>query len=188
MAALFASKTLHGKLLSNILRCPMSFFETTPLGRILNRFSLDIFIIDETIPTTIQSFLYRILSAIGVLLVVSVATPMFIAVIVPLGVFYCGTQVRKLSTSFVLHNFNHSLFISSAILHGNVSSTEAPGVYITLTNLLSLSRDHHGCFQHPSLLSTGQIHRRESKESRLQPSCALSCNMCREVRKLYKPI
>uniref|UniRef100_A0A2C9K2X1 ABC transmembrane type-1 domain-containing protein n=1 Tax=Biomphalaria glabrata TaxID=6526 RepID=A0A2C9K2X1_BIOGL len=44
--ALDAANRLHNQLLHNILRAPMSFFDTTPTGRIISRFSKDILSID----------------------------------------------------------------------------------------------------------------------------------------------
>jgi ABC-type multidrug transport system fused ATPase/permease subunit len=48
---------MHNGMLATVLHSPMSFFDTTPLGRIVNRFSKDTYTIDETIPATTRMFL-----------------------------------------------------------------------------------------------------------------------------------
>lgn len=45
---------LHNNMLIRILKCPISFFDVTPLGRILNRFSKDIDVCDSTIQENIR--------------------------------------------------------------------------------------------------------------------------------------
>ena len=94
IAGIFASRTLHSKILKNILRSPMSFFDTTPLGRILNRFSKDVYIIDEVVPRSVRSFLFTFFAVLNSLLVIVVTTPVFITAIIPLGILYLLVQVR----------------------------------------------------------------------------------------------
>lgn len=45
-----SSIRLHNKMFSDILHATMRFFDTNPSGRILNRFSKDMGVIDEILP------------------------------------------------------------------------------------------------------------------------------------------
>ncbi|NWS51816.1 MRP2 protein, partial [Chunga burmeisteri] len=94
-----ASRVMHQQLLSNILRVPMSFFDTTPTGRIVNRFAKDIFTIDETIPMSFRSWLSCFMAIISTLLMISLATPFFALIIIPLGIFYYFVLRFYVSTS-----------------------------------------------------------------------------------------
>ena len=51
-----ASRVLHQKLLNAVLKTPVSFFDVTPVGRIVNRFSTDISDIDGSLPFLLQMF------------------------------------------------------------------------------------------------------------------------------------
>uniref|UniRef100_A0A8C0B0Y4 ABC-type glutathione-S-conjugate transporter n=1 Tax=Buteo japonicus TaxID=224669 RepID=A0A8C0B0Y4_9AVES len=97
--AMRASRVMHQQLLSNILRAPMSFFDTTPTGRIVNRFAKDIFTIDETIPMSFRSWLSCFMAIISTLLMISLATPFFALVIIPLSIFYYFVLRFYVSTS-----------------------------------------------------------------------------------------
>lgn len=57
LTALKAARSFHRQLLSTVLRLPMSFFDTTPLGRVLNRFSKDVYTIDEVLQNILYSYL-----------------------------------------------------------------------------------------------------------------------------------
>lgn len=53
-----ASDRIHSNMLSEILKSPMSFFHTTPLGRIINRLTKDTSDIDRTVADN-ASFFFR---------------------------------------------------------------------------------------------------------------------------------
>ncbi|XP_027764504.1 canalicular multispecific organic anion transporter 1 [Empidonax traillii] len=98
-AAVRASRVMHQQLLSNILRVPMSFFDTTPTGRIVNRFAKDIFTVDETIPMSFRSWLSCFMGIISTLVMICLATPYFALVIIPLSIFYYFVLRFYVSTS-----------------------------------------------------------------------------------------
>ena len=96
LGGIFASTLIHNRLLVNVLRLPMAFFDTTPSGRILNRFSKDIYTVDELIPRSISFFVSMFFSVLSTIFVISFATPFFMIVILPLTILYLLVQVCKL--------------------------------------------------------------------------------------------
>ena len=102
--SIHASRNLHKQLLQTILHCPMSFFETTPMGRIVNRFTKDINSLDEQIPKSIKSFLSTFMTLLGTIFIISYTTPLFLAVLFPIGLMYFLTQVIHFS-QFMTFNF-----------------------------------------------------------------------------------
>merc|ERR1719430_1738013 len=88
-----ASDNLHKSLLDKTMHAPLFFFETTPIGRILNRFTSDINVIDAKIPTQLRSFLSCISMILGTFTVVTIVTPFFLIPLVPILIFYFFLQV-----------------------------------------------------------------------------------------------
>ncbi|KAF9130051.1 hypothetical protein BG015_004063, partial [Linnemannia schmuckeri] len=88
MACVQAADRLHSKLLASVLRMPMNFFDTTPVGRILNRFSSDVSSIDEMICWTFYDMFLFGAMVIGSLVVIATTTPVFLAIVPPVFVTY----------------------------------------------------------------------------------------------------
>ncbi|XP_078076757.1 ATP-binding cassette sub-family C member 8 isoform X3 [Mustelus asterias] len=86
------TKELHKSLLNKVILAPMRFFETTPLGNILNRFSADTNIIDQHIPATLECLSRSTLLCVSALAVISYVTPVFLIALVPLAVAYYFIQ------------------------------------------------------------------------------------------------
>ncbi|KAK3912845.1 Canalicular multispecific organic anion transporter 2 [Frankliniella fusca] len=99
MGCIASSMELHNGMFRRILKCPMSFFDMTPIGRILNRFTKDIDNVDNVLPLQIRQALNLFFSCVATLLVISISTPLFVSVIIPLGVVYFFVQRFYVSTS-----------------------------------------------------------------------------------------
>ncbi|XP_072205259.1 multidrug resistance-associated protein 1 isoform X2 [Excalfactoria chinensis] len=127
IGGIFASRHLHLDLLHNVLRSPMSFFERTPSGNLVNRFSKEIDTIDSAIPPIIKMFMGSTFNVIGACIIILLATPISAVIIPPLGLvyflvqrFYVATsrQLKRLesvSRSPVYSHFNETLLGVSVI-------------------------------------------------------------------------
>ncbi|XP_076615307.1 ATP-binding cassette sub-family C member 3 isoform X4 [Chaetodon auriga] len=93
MGNIGAARKLHYNLLVNKLHTPQSFFDTTPIGRIINRFSKDVYVIDEALPATVLMLLGTVFTCLSTMIVILSSTPIFAVVIVPLAFIYVFVQV-----------------------------------------------------------------------------------------------
>lgn len=94
-----ASRKLHERMAKAIFRSPMSFFDTTPAGRILNRFSSDIYRVDEVLARTFNMLFVNVAKSGFTLVIISFTTPAFIGVILPIGAMYIWIQRYYLRSS-----------------------------------------------------------------------------------------
>ncbi|XP_069503216.1 multidrug resistance-associated protein 1 isoform X2 [Ambystoma mexicanum] len=99
VGGIFASRYLHLDLLHNVLRSPMSFFERTPSGNLVNRFSKEIDTIDSTIPQIIKMFMGSLFNVIGACIIILLSTPIAAVIIPPLGLIYFFVQRFYVATS-----------------------------------------------------------------------------------------
>lgn len=93
------SKYLHSAMVSSVLRAPMSFFETTPIGRILNRFSNDVYKIDEILGRSFSQFFVNAVKVTFTIVVICFTTWQFIFIVIPMGMLYLYYQQYYLRTS-----------------------------------------------------------------------------------------
>ncbi|ORX52519.1 hypothetical protein BCR36DRAFT_349904 [Piromyces finnis] len=94
-----ASKKIHRDAISRVIMAPISFFDTTPLGRIINRFSKDQDSLDGMLFMAIQGFISSIASTITTIIFMIYAAPIFGIALVPLLILYYFVQKYYISTS-----------------------------------------------------------------------------------------
>ncbi|XP_016987827.1 multidrug resistance-associated protein 1 isoform X8 [Drosophila rhopaloa] len=99
LGCLECSRVLHQTLLYFNLRWPMELFDTTPLGRVVNRISKDIDTIDNVLPFNIRVVLGQAFMVLATIVVISLSTPIFLVVIVPIALLYYFAQRFYVATS-----------------------------------------------------------------------------------------
>ncbi|KAH6942211.1 hypothetical protein HPB50_001780 [Hyalomma asiaticum] len=87
-----AAVKVHDLLLDKVLKAPLSFLEATPVGRVLNRFSTDVWSIDDTLPFMLNIVLAQSVALAGTLVVTSYGLPWVLLLLIPLAFAYNSLQ------------------------------------------------------------------------------------------------
>lgn len=116
-----ASKVLNLRAVRRVLHTPMAYMDTTPIGRILNRFTKDTDSLDNELVESLRLFMTQFANIVGVCVMCIIYLPWF-AIAIPFLLFIfvliadhyqaSGREVKRLEAvqrSFVLNNFNEVL-------------------------------------------------------------------------------
>ncbi|OAT06162.1 ABC bile acid transporter [Blastomyces gilchristii SLH14081] len=90
-ASINASRNLFDRLTYAVLRAPLRWLDTIPVGRILNRFTADFNMIDSRLGSDFGSMLYHVLQVLGIMaagLLVSPILILFAMVLLAISLYY----------------------------------------------------------------------------------------------------
>ncbi|RAL50240.1 hypothetical protein DM860_007914 [Cuscuta australis] len=98
-SSLYAARRLHSAMLNSILRAPMVFFHTNPLGRIINRFAKDLGDIDRNVAPFVNMFMNQVSQLISTFVLIGIVSTMSLWAIMPLLVLFYGAYLYYQSTA-----------------------------------------------------------------------------------------
>ncbi len=111
-ASLRASRSLHSQLTEKILRAPIKFFERTPMGRLVNRFSKDMKDIDMEVAQFSSDFLANAVKVSSLLGVIMIVTPASLIALAPLVIIYYFVGVRYLFAARELKRMGKAFLVN----------------------------------------------------------------------------
>ncbi|XP_058590029.1 ATP-binding cassette sub-family C member 10 isoform X2 [Neofelis nebulosa] len=111
-----AATTLHHRLLRRVLMAPVTFFESTPTGRVLNRFSSDVACADDSLPFMLNILLANAVGLLGLLAVLGSGLPWLLLLLPPLSILYYRVQRHYRASSRELRRLS-SLTLSPLYTH-----------------------------------------------------------------------
>jgi ABC-type multidrug transport system fused ATPase/permease subunit len=125
----FASVRLHRNSIKRVMFAPQSFFDTTPLGRIMNRFAKDIDTLDNTLADSIRMGIATLGNIVGAVVLLAIIAPYFLIAMAAVTLLYiqCAAFYRQSSREFkridaVLRSSLYSHFSESLSGIGTIRS------------------------------------------------------------------
>ncbi|KHJ32210.1 putative abc transporter [Erysiphe necator] len=144
-----SSKKIMNRAITRVLRAPMSFFDTTPLGRITNRFSRDVDIMDNELSEAIRVYCMTLVMILTVFCLIIAYFPFFIIALIPLSIFFLysssyyrasGRQLKRIESilrSHVFAKFSEGLSGTACIRAYGVQNFYISKIQATLDDMNS---------------------------------------------------
>jgi ABC-type multidrug transport system fused ATPase/permease subunit len=89
-----AGRLMHDKMLKSVLRSQIRFFDSTPIGRILQRFSRDIESVDIHLQWTFDNAIHSLFHVVSAFFLIVIALPVSLVVLLPISLVYYSLQNR----------------------------------------------------------------------------------------------
>uniref|UniRef100_A0A1Y1JUE0 ABC-type xenobiotic transporter n=1 Tax=Photinus pyralis TaxID=7054 RepID=A0A1Y1JUE0_PHOPY len=113
---IIAAKSIHKSLLQSVIWAKVTFFDVSPLGRIINRFSSDTFTVDDSLPFTVNILLAQFVGVIGSVILTIYGLPWLCLILIPLIPVYhwlqyyyrlTSRELKRLSSITLSPIYNH---------------------------------------------------------------------------------
>ncbi|XP_030512710.2 ABC transporter C family member 12-like isoform X7 [Rhodamnia argentea] len=99
ISSLRAAKRLHDSMLQSMLRAPMLFFHTNPMGRIINRFAKDLGDIDRNVAQFVNMFMGQVWQLLSTFVLIGIVSTISLWAIMPLLILFYAAYLYYQTTS-----------------------------------------------------------------------------------------
>ncbi|KAL6333302.1 hypothetical protein AAG906_028485 [Vitis piasezkii] len=147
ISSLYAAKRLHDAMLNSILRSPMVFFHTNPIGRIINRFAKDMGDIDRNIANYVNLFLGRLWQLLSTFVLIGIVSTVSLWAIMPLLILFYTVYLYYQCTSREAKRLDavtrSPVYAQFAEALNGLSTIRAYKAYDQMANINGISMDNN---------------------------------------------
>lgn len=134
-------------MFNSVMSTSLRFFDINPLGRIINRFSKDINLLDETLPWTLNDFMHVLMLVLSAITIIGILNFWAIIPLIPLGVLFVYIRRYYLRSSVELKRIE-SVNRSPILVHVNntlsgITTIKAANIQNTLIKEFHSHTNYH---------------------------------------------